>query len=230
MDDKLKVMVVDDHLVVREGLRLILETEEEFEVIAEATDGAAALRHLGHVKPDVVLMDLRMPGMDGLEALERIQADTPDLPVVVLTTYDDDDLIVRALGAGARGYLLKDSGREALLATVRAAARNETLLKPDLLARLVKRAVQPSKPERTALRTSAGLSGRELEVLDAVSQGLRNKEIADRLGLSERTVKAHLAAVFNKLGVDSRAAAVAVAVEEGLVSRVRKGKPAERER
>lgn len=217
MNAKLRVMVVDDHLVVREGLRLILETEEDFEVVAEAADGAAAMRQLSYLKPDVVLMDLRMPGMDGLEALERIQTNTPELPVVVLTTFDDDDLIARALRAGARGYLLKDSGREALLNTVRAAARNETLLKPEMLARVFKRADIAAKPERVDSRNGVCLSAREIEVLEAVARGLRNKEIATLFGVSERTIKAHLASVFNRLGVDSRAAAVSIAIRRGLV-------------
>lgn len=208
MKGSVRVLIVDDHLVVREGLRLILESDDGFEVVGEASDGAAALRLVEQLSPEVVLMDLRMPGMDGLEALERIHRDHGQVAVVVLTTFNEDELMARALRAGARGYLLKDTTRQVLLDTVRAASRGEMLIRPELLARVLDK-----KPAG-----AGALSERELEVLRAVARGLRNKEIADRLNVSERTVKAHLTSVFNKLGVDSRAGAVAAGVRLKLVS------------
>jgi NarL family two-component system response regulator YdfI len=210
----LRVLVADDHLVVREGLRLILESESGFEVAGEAADGAEAVRLAEQLAPDVVLMDLRMPGMGGLEAMTRIRASRPDAAIVVLTTFNEDDLMARALEAGARGYLLKDVTRAALLDAVRAAARGEMLLRPEVLARVLARArsTGPADPS-----PGGALSEREREVLEGVAQGERNKEIAQRLGISERTVKAHLASAFNKLGVDSRAGAVSVAMQRGLL-------------
>lgn len=212
MSAPIRVMVVDDHLVVREGLRLILESEPGFEVAGEASDGAAAVRLAARLEPDVILMDLRMPGMDGLEAIERIRRHRPGAAVVVLTTFDEEGPMARAIELGARGFLLKDSTREALLGAVRAAARGELLLRPEVLTRLLARSRSQAGPP------GGPLSDREREVLSRVARGERNKEIADRLGITERTVKAHLASVFNKLGVDSRAGAVSVGIQRGLVA------------
>jgi NarL family two-component system response regulator YdfI len=213
MSNPIRILVADDHLIIRQGLRLILETEEGFEMVAEAADGAEAVRLCGEMKPDVVLMDLRMPGMDGLTAIERLRVEQPGIAVVILTTFNEDDLMMRGLRAGAKGYLLKDTDRETLFNTVRAAARGETLLKPEIIARVLSKA-----GEKGAQAASAtDLTERELEVLRAVAQGERSKEIALRLGISERTVKAHLASIYNRLGVDSRAAAIAVAAQKGLL-------------
>ncbi len=218
--DTIRVLIADDHLVVREGLRLILETGEGFELVGEAADGAAAVALAAERQPDVVLMDLRMPGMDGMTAIERLRAEQPHIAVVILTTYNEDDLMRRGLAAGARGYLLKDTDRATLFDTIRAAARGDTLLRPDIVARLLSAPPAPAAPA-PARPTRAGLgpelTEREREVLRAVARGERSKEIAVRLGITERTVKAHLASVFNKLGVDSRAAAVSVAMQEGLL-------------
>ena len=209
MNDSIRVLIADDHLIVREGLRLILETADGIEVVGEATDGAEAVQLAQALQPNVILMDLRMPSVDGLTAIERLRAGQPQVAVVILTTYNEDDLMMRGLRAGARGYLLKDTDRETLLNTIRAAARGETLLKPEILARLLS---QPEKP-----RGGIELTERELEVLQAVARGERSKEIAAQLGITERTVKAHLAGIYNKLGVDSRAAAIAVASQRGLL-------------
>ncbi|MBN1889320.1 MAG: response regulator transcription factor [Thermoflexales bacterium] len=208
--DSIRVLIADDHLIVREGLRLILETEEGLELAGEAADGAEAVRLAGELQPDVVLMDLRMPGMDGLTAIEHLRRQHPQVAVVILTTFNEDELMVRGLRAGARGYLLKDTDRPTLFNTIRAAARGETLLKPEIVARLLAAsAAPPSGP--------LDLTGREMEVLEAVAAGERSKEIAARLGITERTVKAHLASIYNKFGVDSRAAAIAVAAQRGLL-------------
>lgn len=213
MTEIIRVLIADDHLIVREGLRLILETGEGFELVGEASDGAEAVRLAAELKPDVALMDLRMPGMDGLAAIERLRAEQPQTAVVILTTYNEDDLMMRGLRAGARGYLLKDTDRAALLDTIRAAARGETLLKPEIMARLLARAEAASPGADGA----PALSDREREVLAAAARGERSKEIAARLGISERTVKAHLAGIYNKLGVDSRAAAVLIATRRRLI-------------
>ena len=209
----IRILIADDHLIIRQGLRLILETQDGFELVGEAADGVEAVRFCAELKPDVVLMDLRMPGMDGLTAIERLRVDQPEIAVVILTTFNEDDLMMRGLRAGAKGYLLKDTDRETLFNTIRAAHRGETLLKPEILARVLSHAgaATPAGPFQTFL------TGRELEVLRAVAQGERSKQIAVRLGISERTVKAHLASIYNRLGVDNRAAAIAVAAQKGIL-------------
>ncbi|MBV9788820.1 MAG: response regulator transcription factor [Chloroflexi bacterium] len=209
MSDAIRVLIADDHLVVREGLRLILETSGTFVCVGEAADGAEAVRLAVELQPDVVLMDLRMPGVDGLAAIERLRVQAPQVAVVILTTYNEDDLMIRGLRAGARGFLLKDTSRERLFDAMHAAVRGETLLSPDLLARVLVPA------ERSADRPDSTMTEREREVLQGVAQGERSKEIAVRLGITERTVKAHLANIYSKYGVDSRAAAVAAAMARG---------------
>lgn len=209
----IRILIADDHDVVRDGLKLILETEEDFQVIGEAGDGAKAVQLTEELQPDVILMDLRMPGMDGLQAIEKIHAQWPKVAVVILTTYNEDDLMMRGLQAGARGYLLKDTNRQTLFNSLRAAARGEALFLPDVIARVL------SQPSAVKRNETSILTERELEVLRAASRGERSKEIAIHLGITERTVKAHLDSVYNKLGVDSRAAAVATAIERGLLAK-----------
>jgi NarL family two-component system response regulator YdfI len=211
----IRVLIADDHLIIRQGLRLILETESDFELVGEACDGAEALKLCRDLNPDVVLMDLRMPNMDGLTAIEKMHQDQPEIAVVILTTFNEDELMFRGLQAGARGYLLKDTDRSTLFATIRAAARRETLLQPDIMAIVLSRMESPvnaSEPGK-----AVNLTDREQEVLASVARGKRSKEIAAHLGISERTVKAHLASIYQKLDVDSRAAAIAVAARQGLL-------------
>jgi NarL family two-component system response regulator YdfI len=211
----IRVMITDDHLIVREGLRLILETAENIEVVGEAVDGAECLRLVPEFQPDVILMDLQMPRMDGITAIGHLRLDHPEMAIVILTTYNEDDLMLRGLQAGARGYLLKDSSRENLLDAIQAAARGETLLKPEILARVL---APHSTPRPAPIpQTDSTLTERELEVLQSAARGERNKEIAYKLGITERTVKAHLASIYQKFGVDSRAAAVAVAAQKGML-------------
>jgi NarL family two-component system response regulator YdfI len=208
----IRVLIADDHLVVREGLRTILEVAGDIEPAGEATDGAEAVRLAAELAPDVVLMDLRMPNVDGLAAIRQIKARQPEIQIVILTTYDDDEKIVQGLQAGALGYLLKDCGRQALFDTIRAAARGESLLPSAVVEKVVAHLVTPRPAPEPGL-----LSDRERQVLERIAQGAANKEIARQLQISERTVKAHATSIFNKLGVSSRAEAVAVALRQGLL-------------
>jgi NarL family two-component system response regulator YdfI len=211
----IRVMITDDHLIVREGLRLILETADGIELVGEAKDGAECLELVKKLNPQVILMDLQMPRMDGITAIEHLRKDYPEIAIVILTTYNEDDLMIRALQSGARGYLLKDSSRENLIDTIQAAAKGETLLRPDILARVL--SSKTSIKKEISSQTESILTERELEVLQSASRGERNKEIAYKLGITERTVKAHLASIYQKFGVDSRAAAVAIAAQKRLL-------------
>src|SRR5215469_8824126 len=216
----IRVMIADDHPVVRKGLRMTLEEfGAEIEVAGEAADGPAAVRLVEEVHPDVVLLDIRMPGMDGLEALEHMRASSPQVAVVILTTYNEDAFLLHGLQAGACGYLLKDCPLDTLLHAIRAAARGETLLQPEMVARLLKAKSAPTASSPTRARTPniPRFSERELEILAAIARGERSKEIAARLGLTRRTIETYLTNIYLKLEVDSRAAAVAVALEQGLL-------------
>ena len=212
----IRLLIADDHLIIRQGLRLILETEDDFEIVAEANDGAEAVRLCAEHNPDVVLMDLRMPGMDGLTAIEKLREKQSEIAVVILTTFNEDELMLRGLQAGARGYLLKDTDRVALFDTIRAAARGETLLKPEIMARVLSLAGD-TRQILKGNQSIIELTEREQEVLEAVARGERSKEVALHLGISERTVKAHLANIYEKLAVDSRAAAISVAMQKGIL-------------
>jgi DNA-binding NarL/FixJ family response regulator len=203
----LTVIVVDDHPVVREGLRAILDAEADLDVVGEAGSGAEAVELAARLRPDVVLMDLRMPGMDGVEATGRIAA-AGDARVLVVTTYDTDSDILRAVEAGATGYLLKDTPRRELTEAVRAAARGETVLAPPVARKLMSRVRLPAVDAPTR---------RELEVLAQVARGRSNAEVGRALHISEATVKTHLVRVFEKLGVSDRTAAVTTAISQGLL-------------
>ncbi len=210
----IRILIADDHEVIRDGLKLVLEGEDDFVVVGEAADGAQAVQQTLALLPTVVLMDLRMPGLNGLQAIEQIRAQQPGIAIVILTTYDEDDWMVRGLRLGARGYLLKDVKRQVLFDSLRAAARGKTLLQPETLVR----ALNHLAPANTGTPTNeVALTQREREVLTGVAHGERSKEIAHRLGISERTVKAYLANIYEKLGVDSRAAAVSVATQRALI-------------
>jgi DNA-binding NarL/FixJ family response regulator len=204
----IRVLLADDHPVVREGLRGMLDAEPDIEVVGEAASGPEAVVLAGRLEPDVILMDLRMPGGDGVEAIGRLAGVT----VVVLTTYDSDADILRAVEAGAAGYLLKDTPRAVLADSVRAAARGETVLAPAVAGRLLGH----MRAEPAAARTEQ-LSARETEVLALVARGLTNAEIGRELYVSEATVKTHLLRACAKLGVSGRTAAVTKAIETGAL-------------
>jgi two-component system, NarL family, response regulator YdfI len=224
MNEVIRVLVVDDHLIVRQGLRLMLEEAgEDFELVGEAADGETAMTLVHDLQPDVVLMDIRLPGLDGIDALERIRANSPQIAVLILTTYNEDALIVRGLRAGACGYLLKDTTRDALFRAIRTAARGELLLQPEMMTRALSHAERftPAEPHH---RYELALTERERDVLVEVARGKRSKEIALQLGITENTVKGHLANIYGKLGVDSRAPAVAIALERGLLPRQKDGR------
>jgi DNA-binding NarL/FixJ family response regulator len=206
--DVIRVLVVDDHPVVRSGLVALLAVERDLQAVGEAADGTEALAAVRTTEPHVVLMDLRMPGMDGADATARIVGDHPGTRVLVLTTFDTDDDILRAVEAGASGYLLKDTRRDELVDAIRAAARGETVLAPPVAARLMGR-MRAGSPEQ--------LTPREVEVLAAVGRGLSNGDIGRELFIGEATVKTHLLRVFQKLGVDDRTRAVTVAMERGIL-------------
>jgi NarL family two-component system response regulator YdfI len=216
----IRVVIADDHPVVRKGLRMTLEEfGAEIELVGEAADGTAAVRLVEEIQPDVVLLDIRMPGMDGLEALEQIRVSSPKVAVIILTTYNEDAFLLRGLQAGACGYLLKDCPLETLLHTIRAAARGETLLQPEMITRLLKARSVSASSLLSTLRAAnrPRFTEREREILAAIARGERSKEIAAHLGLTRRTVETYLTNIYLKLEVDSRAAAVAVALEQGLL-------------
>ncbi|HEY3687871.1 MAG TPA: response regulator transcription factor [Streptosporangiaceae bacterium] len=205
-DAPIRLVIADDHPIVRDGLSAVFERDPAFEVVGEAADGAEAVRLARELRPDVVLMDLRMPGMDGVAAITELG---PGVRVLVLTTYDTDSHVLPAIEAGATGYLLKDAPRADLLRAVRASARGEAVLAPSVAARLMNR-----------VRTPGGgpLSNRELEVLELVAAGATNREAAKRLFITEATVKTHLLNIYAKLGVSDRASAVAEAYNRGLLT------------
>lgn len=221
-----RILIADDHFIVREGLRLILESEPDFIVVGGAADRATTVRLAGELEPDVVLMDLLLSGLSGLEAVQQIRLHWPAIAIVILTTYDDDELMLKGLRAGASSYLLKNVDSATLFHAIRTAARGETLLASTALERLLVQAVLPSfvtnrSQKRGKQTVGVVLTPREQAVLEAVARGARNKEIAVHLGISEPTVKTHLVNLYAKLNVDSRAFAVAVAIEQGLISLVK---------
>ena len=206
----IRLLIVDDHPVVRDGLRGIFESDPQFEVTGEAGNGAEAVTQARSLRPDVVLMDLRMPDVDGVTAIKRLAELGLDTRVLVLTTYDTDTDVVPAIEAGATGYLLKDAPRSELLRAVRAAARGEAVLSPSVATRLLGQVRAPAREP---------LSQRELDILGLIAQGCSNREAAARLFISEATVKTHVLHIYAKLGVNDRAAAVAAGFERGLLPR-----------
>jgi DNA-binding NarL/FixJ family response regulator len=216
----IRVMIVDDQAMVRVGFRMILEAEPDFDVVAEAADGLEAVATVAQARPDVVLMDIRMPRLDGIAATEQILAlPIPDPPrVLMLTTFDLDDYVYAALRAGASGFLLKDAPPEQLIEAIRVIADGDALLAPSVTRRLIEDVARRPRPGTAAFPGLADLTERETEVLRHVARGLSNAEIANQLYLGEATVKTHLGRVLTKLGLRDRVQVVVVAYESGLVT------------
>lgn len=206
----IRIVLADDHSVVRQGLRLFLKYDSDLEVVGEASDGAEALRLAHELKPDVVLMDLLMPGMDGITATAAIRREVPETEVLALTSVLEDSLVVGAVRAGAIGYLLKDTQAEALCQAIKAAAAGQVQLTPKAAARLMQVVQAPEAPE--------ALTERETEVLKLLAQGYSNKQIARTLHNTEQTIKTHVSHILAKLGVQSRTQATLYAIRVGLVS------------
>jgi DNA-binding NarL/FixJ family response regulator len=204
----IKVLIADDHPVVRDGLRAMLATQADMQLVGEAATGTDAVQRTRALRPDVVLMDLQMPELDGPAAIATLRDQAPEVRALVLTTFGSDADITRAIDAGATGYLLKDAPREQLFEAIRAAARGESVLSPSVATRVLGRMRAPAEE---------ALSPRELEILGAVARGLSNRAIGRQLYVSEATVKTHLLRIFGKLGVDDRTAAVTVALERGII-------------
>ena len=207
--ETIRILLADDHPVVRDGLAAMLGTQPDFQVIGEAGTGAEALTEAARLRPDVVLMDLEMPSLDGIEAIRRLRAADPAIQVVVLTAFDTDERILGALQAGAQGYLLKGAPRAEIFAAIRAVSAGGALIPPVVASKLLRQVRAAESPD--------ALTAREREVLGLVAAGLANREIAARLSISERTVKFHVSALLSKLGARNRTQAVRLARERGLI-------------
>jgi DNA-binding NarL/FixJ family response regulator len=211
---QLRIVIADDHAVVRQSLRLMLELEDEIDVVGEASDGAEAVAIAQELHPDLVLMDIRMEGMDGVQATRRLRELEPDLPVLVLTGFGEDHILLDAVEAGAQGFLLKDATSAEVKDAIRRVVDGESLVTPSLLRKLLEEFSQRGKESQPA---HSELTPREMEVLLAVAEGKSNEEIAHQLVISQKTVKTHLTKIFSKLQVDGRAQAMLYAIREGLV-------------
>jgi DNA-binding NarL/FixJ family response regulator len=211
MSETIRILIADDHPIVRDGLVAILGTQPDFAVVGEAGNGREAIAQVEAVQPDVVLLDLEMPDMDGVETLRHLRAAHPALPVLVFTAFDTDERILTAVQAGAQGYLLKGVPRQELFNAIRVIHDGGSLLQPIVASKLLRQVSQEKEPPFETL------TPREQEVLQELAAGLQNKEIAARLVISERTVKFHVSAILSKLDVGNRTEAVAVAVQHGLI-------------
>ena len=207
----IRIVLADDHPIVREGLASVLETQPDFEVVGQANDGAEAVDVVSALRPDVVLLDLEMPHLDGVQALRAMRAENTAIKALVFTAFDTDERIIGAVQAGARGYLLKGAPRDELFNAIRVVAQGGSTLQPVVAAKLMERMTGSTAPPDEAL------TDREHEVLQCMAQGLQNKEIAQRLVISERTVKFHVSAILAKLGAGNRTEAVRLAMQRGLV-------------
>ena len=214
---KVRLVIAEDETITREMLSRLLALEDDFEVVGTASDGVKALTVLRHQKPDVLLTDINMPQMNGIDLTDTLRREMPEVKVVILTIYNDDDRVFAAIKAGARGYVLKDSPPEETIAAVRAAGKGEALLHPSLVSRVLSEFGRLSTQKAADNAVFAELTDREREVLTEIGKGRRNKEIADTLFISEKTVKNHISNIFAKLEVNSRAEAALLAARQGLV-------------
>ena len=213
MTESIRILIVDDHPIVRQGLATVLEQESDLSVVGQAANGVEAVAKARELLPDIILMDLQMPEMDGVEAINRIMAEELKAGIIILTTYDTDDHIFRGIEAGARGYLLKDSPPTEVVKAIRTVNRGESLIEPRVASRILDRLGQLSRgptPEST-------LSRREIEVLEVMATEAANKQIANDLNIGQSTVKTHIVRIFNKLGVNGRTEAVAEAIKKGII-------------
>ncbi len=210
---KIKILIADDHPVVREGLSAMLSKEHDIQVVGEAENGVEAIEKARALQPDVVLMDLRMPELDGVEAMRQIRAKNPEMKFIVLTTYDNDEYIFKGIEAGARAYLLKDAPREELFTAIRAVYKGESLIEPAVAGKVLDRFAELSREAQAP----DALSERELEVLNLMAKGAANKLIAATLNIGESTVKTHIQSIFQKLGVGDRTEAVTQAIKKGII-------------
>jgi DNA-binding NarL/FixJ family response regulator len=217
MPRKVRLVIAEDETITREMLARLLALEDDIEVVGTASDGVKALTVLRHQNPDVLLTDINMPQMNGIDLTDTLRREMPDIKVVILTIYNDDDRVFAAIKAGARGYVLKDSPPEETIAAVRAAGKGEALLHPSLVSRVLSEFGRLSTQKAADNAVFAELTDREREVLTEIGKGRRNKEIADTLFISEKTVKNHISNIFSKLEVNSRAEAALLAARQGLV-------------
>ena len=213
MVEAIRVLIADDHPIVRQGLATVLDREEDLVVAGQAANGIEAVAKARELLPDIILMDLQMPEMDGVEAITAIKEQDLDIGIIILTTYDTDDYIFRGIEAGARGYLLKDSPPEEVIKAIRAVHAGNSLIEPRVAGRLLDRFGQLARGQGQ----DGGLSRREVEVLEQMATGAANKEIAGRLNIGQSTVKTHIVRIFNKLGVNGRTEAVAEAVKRKII-------------
>jgi len=214
MTDKIRILIADDHAIVREGLRALLATEPDLELVAEATDGVQAVDKARALKPDVILLDLMMPRMDGVEAIAEIKKDWQEARIIVLTSFSDDEKVFSAIRSGALGYLLKDSSPQDLLHAIHTVANGEGFLSPTIASKVMREINQPPKLPPT----KDPLTERENEILQLVAQGLTNDQIAEKLVVSERTVRTHVSNILAKLQLANRTQAALYALKEGLAS------------
>lgn len=220
--DRVRVLIADDHPLILEGLWSLLERQEGIEVVGKASDGPEAVDLALELEPDVILMDIRMPGQDGVEATRRIRHASPHIRVIILTVYEDDASIFSAIKAGACGYILKDVDTDQLIDSIRRAARGESLIHPAIAARVLEEFTRLTREQdRMAPDLFQQLTKREVEILHLLAEGLSNKEIAFRLSISEKTVKNHLSSIFSKLQVNDRMQALIYAFEHNLIPATR---------
>lgn len=212
----IKILIVDDHEVVRDGISVMMGRQQDFGVVGEAQNGVEAVEKARELQPDLVLMDLRMPQMDGVTAMRQIREENPAIKFIVLTTYDSDEYIFDAIEAGAKGYLLKDASRDELFQAVRAVHRGESLIEPGVASKVLDRLAQLSR-QASQHSVASLLSERETEVLQHMARGAANKSIASSLSISESTVKTHVANIFQKLDVNQRTEAVTKAMSLGII-------------
>ena len=214
---KIRIMLAEDHKVVREGTRRLLESQSDFQVVGEASDGIEAVELAKKLRPEIIIMDVSMPRLNGIEATKEIKSLYPNIAILVLTGYDDDEYVFALLEAGAAGYLLKESSGEELIEAIRQVMAGEPVLHPKIMRKVLNRLRAPVE-EQVTQTPGEVLSDREMEVLRLAAKGMRNMEIADNLTLSVRTVQTHLRSIFNKLGVGSRSEAIVYGLKKGWLT------------